>query len=247
MLIPDLLNMLFDQSDYGALLVLRSIHRRKTVYANKYSLSRYYEFAYCERGIYFICKDGRIKVVKFVIDKVDIHMGDDNMLHWSLGHLELSKYLVAVGADIHAFNEYALRSCAEHGHMDVLKYLVSIGANVNFFDYIVFWGVFHNDLNVVKYLISVGTNINKRALEICVGRNYVEMLRCMVEYGANVHACDDYALRESARKGRIEMVKYLVGVGANIRADNDSALKWSKENGHMHVYEYLMSKINDNM
>jgi len=42
MLIPDLLNIIFDQSNYKTIIMLSSLHKRKTAYACKYSLlSRY--------------------------------------------------------------------------------------------------------------------------------------------------------------------------------------------------------------
>jgi len=42
MLIPDLLNILFDQSNYKTVIMLSLLHKRKTTYACKYSLlSRY--------------------------------------------------------------------------------------------------------------------------------------------------------------------------------------------------------------
>ena len=44
------------------------------------------------------------------------------------GRMEMVKYLVELGADIHAENEYALRWSAKHGHLEIVKYLVELGA-----------------------------------------------------------------------------------------------------------------------
>src|SRR5690606_34115855 len=49
----------------------------------------------------------------------------------SNGHLEVVKYLVGLGADIHANNEYALRWAAENGHLEMVKYLVGLGADIH--------------------------------------------------------------------------------------------------------------------
>ena len=39
------------------------------------------------------------------------------------GHIEVVKYLVEHGADIHAVNEQALRLAKENGHIEIVKYL----------------------------------------------------------------------------------------------------------------------------
>jgi ankyrin repeat protein len=46
-------------------------------------------------------------------------------LRWAaeLGHLDVAKSLVESGANIHAYDDYALCMAAESGHIDVVKYL----------------------------------------------------------------------------------------------------------------------------
>jgi len=75
--------------------------------------------------------------VKYLVSVgADIHARDDDPLRRSAnrGHLEVVKYLISIGANIHADNEYALIWSAEDGHLDVVKYLLSIGADINIFD-----------------------------------------------------------------------------------------------------------------
>ena len=66
-----------------------------------------------------------------------------------------------------------------------------------------------------------------------------EVVKYLVEHGADIHAYDDEALRWSAASGHLKVVKYLVEHGANIHACNDQALKLSFKNGHTEVAEYL--------
>ena len=48
------------------------------------------------------------------------------------GHLEVVKYLIERGADVHADNDYyALRYSAGKGHLEVVKYLIEKGANID--------------------------------------------------------------------------------------------------------------------
>jgi hypothetical protein len=47
------------------------------------------------------------------------------------GHLEVVKYLVKGGADIHTNNDEPLRCASEGDHSDVVLFLVSRGANLD--------------------------------------------------------------------------------------------------------------------
>ena len=47
------------------------------------------------------------------------------------GHLDIVKYLVEHGSNIHANNDYALRWASYNGYLDVVKYLVEHGANIH--------------------------------------------------------------------------------------------------------------------
>ena len=57
--------------------------------------------------------------------------------------------------------------------------------------------------------------------------------------GADIHACDDYALRSAALTGHLDVMKYLVEQGADIHARNDEALKWAKKYHHYNIVRYL--------
>lgn len=47
------------------------------------------------------------------------------------GRLEVVKYLVEVGANIHAYNDWAFRRAEENNHMEVVKYLAEAGADIH--------------------------------------------------------------------------------------------------------------------
>jgi len=244
MLICDLLNTLFDQSGYAALVILRSLGRRKTNYANKYSVSRYYGIINepmdhkLGGAIKSICKLGPIKIIKHIIMRIH---NRDELLHWSeeTSKMMQSKYLVGV-CDIYdedcncvvhlSFRGYcelhfcvedcALHYSAENGHLEAVKYLVSIGANVHF-DY--------EDTPQLS------------ALQLSAESGYLEVVKYLASVGANVHADDDYALGLSAKHGHLEVVKYLVDIGADVHANDGYALRWSAGNGYLETVKYLVS------
>jgi hypothetical protein len=62
-----------------------------------------------------------------------VPMGEINKLfRWGAtnGHLEVVKYLVGQGADIHAGNDYALRRSAGNGHFKIVEYLQNSERNL---------------------------------------------------------------------------------------------------------------------
>ena len=54
---------------------------------------------------------------------------------------------------------------------------------------------------------------------------HLEVVRYLVEQGANIHANNDYAIRWASENGHLEVVRYLVEKGANIHANNDYAIQ----------------------
>lgn len=58
------------------------------------------------------------------------------------------------------------------------------------------------------------------------GNGYLELVRLLLERGADVHAYNDLALRWASRMGHLDIVKLLLERGANVHANGGSALKW---------------------
>ena len=85
-----------------------------------------------------------------------------------------------------------------------------------------------------------------RANMIILGKQYdlfnVETFQYLIENGADIHACNDDALRCNAQNGHLDVVKFLVEKGADIHASNDFALRCSAENGHLDVVKFLVEK-----
>ena len=70
----------------------------------------------------------------------------------------------------------------------------------------------------------------------------LSIVKFLIGLGANVHACNDYAIQFSAKKGHLPVVEYLVESGADVHANDDTALYWSVENGHFDIVKFLVGK-----
>jgi len=99
------------------------------------------------------------------------------------GKTEWVEYLLNRGADVHAENDWALRSASYNGHVEVVKLLLNAGADVHArADYALRWAS---------------------------GNGHVEVVKLLLNAGADVHASDDLALRWASGNGRTEIVKLL--------------------------------------
>jgi ankyrin repeat protein len=70
----------------------------------------------------------------------------------------------------------------------------------------------------------------------------LEVIKSLIEEGADIHADNDYVLRWSAENGYLETVKYLVKKGSNINAYSDCALRYAANNGHLEVVKYFVEE-----
>ena len=128
------------------------------------------------------------------------------------GDLPRVKALLKRGADIHDWDDYALRGAARKGYLDVVKYLVEQGANIHAWD--------------------------NQAFREAAEEGHLDVVKYLKEHGVNTHAVSG-AFRMAAYYGQLDVVKYLVEQGANIHADADSALKWATIDEHLAMVNYL--------
>lgn len=69
-------------------------------------------------------------------------------------------------------------------------------------------------------------------MRLSAASGHFDIVNYLVENGADIHADNEYALRESASGGHLRVVEYLAQKGADIHADTDFAIRWSARNGH---------------
>ncbi len=73
----------------------------------------------------------------------------------------------------------------------------------------------HPSVEVIRYLHKIGTLDLLVALGCASENGHLEVVKYLVEQGANIHAYAAFALRWAFRNGHIEIVKYLEEQGAN--------------------------------
>jgi len=124
------------------------------------------------------CKKGNLKKVKKLIGK--IHANEEKALIWAadFGYLEVVKYLVEKGADVHILDDMPLRRAAAGGHLEIIKYLIENGANIHAGDdEALRWLVGDGPLDAIEYLVSKGANVRVIKLEeLASDRNILNIL-----------------------------------------------------------------------
>ena len=97
--------------------------------------------------------------------------------------IDIVEILLAAGADVHVFDDGALRWAAEEGHANVVKLLLEYGADVH--------------------------ALSDNALRLAANNGHSDVVKLLLEYGADVHAGDNYALRLAVAKGHSDVVNIL--------------------------------------
>ena len=131
-----------------------------------------------------------------------------------LNKLEIVKFLVEQGEDIHTQCKQALCNAVLSGNLDMVKFLLDQGADIHAQnDQALYDAVFSGNLDMVEFLVEQGANIHaqeERTL-ICACRlGHLEIVEYLVAQGADIHAQNEQALKEVCRKGSLLLVKFLV-------------------------------------
>ena len=132
----------------------------------------------------------------------------------------------------------------KNNNLGLLQYLIENNFITN--DEALIYASSNGHLDVVKYLVDHGANVNAdddEALIWASKNGHLDVVEYLVDNGANVNAEDDYALRLASENGHTDIVKYLVDHGANIHTRDDEALRWASEYGHLDIVAFFERKV----
>lgn len=157
--------------------------------------------------------------------------------------LELLKRIEKLGGNIHYNNEATLGIFGYNGNMEAVKYLVeNCDADINAAFVHCAQG---GHLDIVRYLVERGADYriyNDSAFCMSAQDGHLDVVKYLHELGAEIHAQGEYALAFSALRGQMDVVKYLLEHGADIHYNDDEPFRDAVEGGHMDVIRYMIEK-----
>ncbi|AGD92932.1 putative ankyrin repeat protein [Megavirus lba] len=138
--------------------------------------------------------NGYFEIVKYLIESdIDININEYALVYSSSeGHFEIVKYLVENGLH-HQINE-ALETSCYHNYVDIAKYLIDSGANIHsnnetpLINTLESYKNNHNRFELIKYLIELGADIhinNNKPLLLALKYGYHEIIKYLIDSGAN--------------------------------------------------------------
>ena len=139
-------------------------------------------------------------------------------------NLERLKQLISRGVDLGYNNQAALRIAISNNDLPMVKYLLDNGALIK---RNVLWGILRKDNpdpNMLQFLLN--TNEAKDiALNILVGSDKLNMVKYLLDNGANINNPETKPLYYAVDNLNLPMVKYLISRGANVNIDNGAPLR----------------------
>jgi len=228
MLIPDLLNILFDQCDYPNLITLKSLNKRQTNYAHKYSILR--EFNNMPPKY-------NLKMIKHMINN---HLRTCwAMFNYSAinNHMEMMKYLVENDECVWRLTSI-INVAARNGNLSIMVYLHSRHMNVD--ECVLLNGVIGGNFAVIKYLMENNAKADYDVFMACANNGNLDNLKYVIGNTNELPQCyKDNMAERCAELGNLEMMKYLIDIGADERLH---LLRISARKGYMNITKYLINK-----
>lgn len=171
--------------------------------------------------------ENSFEVVKRLIELgADIHFEEDVAFIKSVNCNDerIMKYLISNGANINAQSDQALVNAAKNRKFNIVKWLLSIGSRIN--HNVVSLAVINEDLKILQLLLEHDRNvlIDYETLIYSIKYCDEEIIRCLIENGADFGPDDGVLLKEVTDYCSPTLIWSFVKYGLNIRYDDDSAL-----------------------
>lgn len=163
--------------------------------------------------------------------------------HKQDNYLEVAKWLVKKGADIHAYQEDAFYNACYCKHLEVVKWLIKQNISMYTRNDCLCDAASNNNIEVAKILLEnnacVDFNYQESLLTAC-DEGHFEMIKLLLEYKGDVHANGDAPLYYSIRDGRFEIIKWLIKEkGAVVTKQMHRDLLPKTKTRFPKIYEYL--------
>lgn len=158
------------------------------------------------------------------------------------------KYLLQF-CDINTQKGLPLTQAVSEGRLDIVKFLVENGADIHADDdtpvfYSVFRGNTKNLSSILKYLVEADKfteHMNYAFQHACEIGNY-EVVSYLLKKGADVNYDYGCALKYAAMNGHVKIVKLLIDNGIDLKEYGEMAITWAKKDDKPQAVIKLIKK-----
>lgn len=196
------------------------------------------------------CKTNDMDTIQEMPPDIDINTRDDCFIvACKVGNVDVMKYLIELGVDIHTTIEAGFRLACMNGHIDVVKYLV---LNQDFKDCNAHGfrnACWYGRIDVVKYLVLINKDtIDEEGFRLACMNGRIDIVRYIVENtNINIHGRRGANLRGAYLNGHIDIVQYLVTLQqcAKYRKNNKTRCVIANINVNDYSYRHSNKYINN--
>lgn len=171
------------------------------------------------RELISACVDGRVGMVKILVDRVKLGGDAPFALIPSSSSPYLWHPLLCKGPHKRTVGEDALLAAVSMNHIEIAEILLEKG-------------------------VPASTEQNL-ALRWAAGRGYLCMVQLLLKHNADIRASFDEPLRAACQCGHIDVVELLLAAGADPTARDGQSLVLAASFGYLGIVEILMEKIVD--
>ena len=160
--------------------------------------------------------------------------------------IDVLKFLVEHGADIHFKYEFVVKRAAVIGDLEAVKFLISCGANIHMqgIDCVMNNAATSGNLELVKYLIDQGACVNgpyNNTISFATQSGNLQLVKFLFSNRIDIHNCHDSIILWASMSGNTKLVKYFIHQGFSIDVYEGAPLATSVAKGDTHMSKFLIS------
>ncbi|XWV25889.1 ankyrin repeat-containing protein [Tupanvirus soda lake] len=154
--------------------------------------------------------------------------------------------LINIGANIHAEKDKVLTIAVECGHMNCVILYSDLGISIRKNYHLINIIAERGDISMMKYFLSFILLTKKTAIFVnmslitAIKKNFIDVVKLLIDFGANVHYCNGYPLVMSTKTNNFEISKFLLEHGAHANSQANLPLINAIINKNHQIVELLV-------
>ncbi len=165
------------------------------------------------------------------------------------GHLQLIKYFLEVGMNIHVQEDAALHAAVKNGHIEVVKFLLEHG-DLIISDLTICQAAVRGYVDMMELFFTkdlIPSRILNTAFSEAVKNGQLEMVRLMLEHGADVNF-RGLIFYQASTGCHLELMKFLLSKQASIGPYSTAATRCAIDLNNLPTLKFLVEQgIYDNL